>query len=109
MALARYRAALFPGRGKIGAIQARRSGRMDRSAVERSDSGGAVMAAPLVCGKRRTEADRIRRWGAVVAALAATLADSPNNVPLADTMLQACEKLRAAWYRARHLNSLEGR
>lgn len=67
------------------------------------------MAAPSVCGKRQIAADHIRRWGAVVAALADTLADSPNNVPLADTMLQACDRLRAAWGRARQLNTAEGR
>ena len=67
------------------------------------------MAAPPVCAKRRIAADHIRRWGTVVAALADTLADSPNNVPLADAVLQACEKLRAAWCRARQVNTAEGR
>lgn len=67
------------------------------------------MAAPLDCGKRRIAANHIRRWGTVVAALADALADSPNNVPLADAMLQACDRLRAAWGRARQWNTAEGR
>jgi len=51
----------------------------------------------------------IRGWGRIVSALANQLAKSPENEPLAETMLQTCDKLRAAWHRARTMNSAEGR
>ncbi len=68
------------------------------------------MSAP---GKMRSDSQialrRIRCWGRVVSALAGQLAKSPQNVALAETMLQSCDKLRAAWNRARRLIAEESR
>lgn len=51
---------------------------------------------------------QIRGWGHVVSALAAQLAESPNNDPLGETMLGACNKLRASWYRVQTLREEGG-
>jgi len=62
------------------------------------------MAAP---SELQIELRHVRGWGRVIAALSAQLAGSPQNDPLGETMVSACDKLLACWRRVQ--TAQEGR